>query len=137
MHLLNEIRPMQVAGDVFFLTKDIFFSHRIHRFNRHFLRTVSSPQNAFGIQRTQSITANENTNKEAKSSLHPAHRGISVITPLPFGGGEGGGATILWARKDDCLSDTDGENGHINRLNDVVHQALQPYCRTSSSFVIS
>ena len=31
----------------------------------------------------------------ATSSLHPAHRGISVITPLPFGGGEGGGATIF------------------------------------------
>ena len=26
------------------------------------------------------------------------NRGISVITPLPFGGGVGGGATILWAR---------------------------------------
>ena len=30
-------------------------------------------------------------------------RGISVITPLPFGGGVGGGATILWARN--CAQD--------------------------------
>ena len=44
------------------------------------MRTVSSPQNAFDIQRTQSVTANEDTNKEIKSSLHPAHMGISVIT---------------------------------------------------------
>ena len=28
-------------------------------------------------------------------SLHPSYRGISVITPLPFGGGEGGGAIIF------------------------------------------
>ena len=55
----------------------------------------SSSQKAFGIQRSQSATANEDTNKEAKSSLHPAHRGISVITPLPFGGGAGGGAAIF------------------------------------------
>ena len=55
----------------------------------------SSSQKAFGIQRSQSVTANEDTNKEAKSSLHPAHRGISVITPLPFGGGVGGGAAIF------------------------------------------
>ena len=50
-------------------------------------------QNASGIQSSQSVTANEDTYKEAKSSLHPAHRGISVITPLPCGGGEGGGAS--------------------------------------------
>ena len=25
-----------------------------------------------------------------------SHRGISVITPLPFGGGDGGGATIFY-----------------------------------------
>ena len=27
--------------------------------------------------------------------MHPPYRGISVITPLPFGGGEGGGANWL------------------------------------------
>ena len=35
------------------------FSHRTHRSNRAFLRTVSSPQNASGIQSSQSITAKE------------------------------------------------------------------------------
>ena len=77
----------------FFLTEGNSFSHRTHRFNRAFLRTVSNSQNAFGIQISQNVTANEDTNKEAKSSLYPAHRGISVITPLTFGGGVGGGAT--------------------------------------------
>ena len=87
-HPLDEIRTMKVAGE--------FFSHRSHRFNRPFLRTISIPQNASGIQNSQNVTANEDTNKEAKSSLHPAHRGISVITPLPFGGGDGGGATTCF-----------------------------------------
>ena len=36
-----------------------FFSHRTHRFNRAFLRTVSISQNAFGIQSSQSVTAKE------------------------------------------------------------------------------
>ena len=54
-----------------------------------------SPQNAFGIQRTQSVSAIVDTDKETKSSLHPPHMGISVITPLPFGGGAGGGAAIF------------------------------------------
>ena len=70
-------------------------SHRAHRVNRAFLRTVSSTQKAFGIQRTQSVSAIVDTDKETKSSLHPPHMGISVITPLPFGGGEGGGAAIF------------------------------------------
>jgi len=34
-------------------TKDISISHRTHRFNRTLLRTVSNPQKASGIQRTQ------------------------------------------------------------------------------------
>ena len=61
------------------------------------LAHISSPQNAFGIQRTQSVSAIVDTNKEAKSSLHPPNMGISVITPLPFGGGVGGGAAIFLA----------------------------------------
>ena len=77
------------------LTKDISFSHRTHRFNRTHLRTVSIPQKASGIQNSQNVTAIVDTNKEAKSSLHPAHMGISVITPLPSGGGVGGGASNL------------------------------------------
>ena len=34
-----------------------FFSHRAHRVNRAFLHTVSSPQNASGIQSSQSLSA--------------------------------------------------------------------------------
>ena len=38
----------------FFLSRRVvLFSHRTHRFNRTFLRTVSSPQNASGIQMSQ------------------------------------------------------------------------------------
>ena len=75
--------------------KDFSFSHRTHRSYRALLRTVSIPQKASGIQSSQSVTANDDTNKKVKSSLHPAHMGISVITPLPFGGGVGGGASCV------------------------------------------
>ena len=34
-----------------------FFSHRSHRFNRTFLRTVSNSQKAFGIQISQNVSA--------------------------------------------------------------------------------
>jgi len=40
-------------------TKDISFSHRTHRLNRIFLRTVSIPQNASGIQNSQNVIAKE------------------------------------------------------------------------------
>ena len=76
-------------------TEDVFFSHRSHRFNRTFLRTVLISQKAFGIQISQSVSAIVDAEQGAIRSLHPAHRGISVITPLPFGGGEGGGAAIF------------------------------------------
>ena len=76
-------------------TEDVFFSHRTHRFNRTFLRTVLISQKAFGIQISQSVSAIVDAEQGAIRSLHPAHRGISVITPLPFGGGEGGGAAIF------------------------------------------
>ena len=36
--------------------------------------------------------------KTPQISCQQPNRGISVITPLPFWGGVGGGATILWAR---------------------------------------
>ena len=36
---------------------DIFFSHRAHGGHGGFKRTVSSPQNASGIQSSQSVTA--------------------------------------------------------------------------------
>ena len=40
-------------------TKGISFSHRTHRFNRTFLRTVLIPQNASGIQNSQNVIAKE------------------------------------------------------------------------------
>ena len=82
-----EIRPMRLAAE--------FFLSQSTQSSRSFLAHVSSPQKAFGIQRTQSVSAIVDTDKEAKSSLHPPHMGISVITPLPFGGGVGGGAAIF------------------------------------------
>ena len=39
------------------LMVDIFFSHRTHRFNRTFQRTVSIPQKASGIQNSQNVIA--------------------------------------------------------------------------------
>ena len=69
--IVCEVAPIGLlawGAGVFSLTLGNFISHRAHRFNRAFLRTVSSPQNAFGIQRTQSVTANEDTNKGGKSS---------------------------------------------------------------------
>ena len=36
--------------------------------------------------------------KTPQTSCQQPNRGISVITPLPFWGGVGGGATILWVR---------------------------------------
>ena len=36
-----------------------FFSHRSHRFNRTFLRTVSISQNASGIQNSQNVIAKD------------------------------------------------------------------------------
>ena len=47
----------------FSFTLVIFFSHRAHGGHGGFKRTVSSPQNAFGIQSSQSVTANVGTNK--------------------------------------------------------------------------
>ena len=55
------------------------------------LAHVSSPQNASGIQSSQSVSAIVDAEQGATRSLHPAHRGISVITPLPLGEGKGEG----------------------------------------------
>ena len=66
-----------------------FFSHRAHRVHWAFLRTVSNSQNASGIQISQSVTANEDTNKEAKAAyIQPI--GVSRWL-LPFPSGEGSG----------------------------------------------
>ena len=43
----------------FYLSQKTFFSHRTHRFNRTFLRTVSNPQKASGIQNSQNVIAKE------------------------------------------------------------------------------
>ena len=87
-HPLYEMTHKQLAGE-FYLSQSAQSSLSI-------LAHVSSPQKAFGIQRTQSVSAIVDTDKEAKSSLHPPHMGISVITPLPFGGGVEGGQTSLY-----------------------------------------
>ena len=86
-HPLYEMTHKQLAGE-FYLSQSAQSSLSL-------LAHISSTQKAFGIQRTQSVSAIVDTNKEAKSSLHPPHMGISVITPLPFGGGVGGGAAIF------------------------------------------
>ena len=86
-HPLDKIRLMQVAGE--------FFLSQNSQIEQNSFAHISSPQKAFGIQRTQSVSAIVDTDEEAKSSQHPPHMGISVITPLPFGGGEGGGAAIF------------------------------------------
>jgi len=74
-----------------------------------------SPQKAFGIQITQSVSANEDTNKEVKNSRHPARRGISVITPLPSGGGDGGGASELQKAFGIQRTQSVSANGGINK----------------------
>ena len=73
-----------------------FFSHRTHRFNRTFLRTVLISQNAFGIQNSQNVIANEDTNKEAKTAyIQPI--GLSRWSrPFPSGEGKGEGPLSLW-----------------------------------------
>ena len=54
--IVCEVAPIGLLAwgvGVFSLTLGNFISHRAHRFNRAFLRTVSSPQNASGIQISQ------------------------------------------------------------------------------------
>ena len=58
------------------------------------LRTVSNSQKASGIQISQSVSAIVDAEQGATRSLHPAHRGISVITPLPLGEGKGEGPAV-------------------------------------------
>ena len=72
-----------------------FFTHRTHRSNRTFLRTVSNSQNASGIQSAQSVSTNVDTNKGQHKADILLIGVSSVITPLPSGGGVGGGAAIF------------------------------------------
>ena len=57
---LYDTTHKQHAGD--------FFLSQSAQSSLSFLAHVSSPQNAFGIQSSQSVTANEDTNKEAKAA---------------------------------------------------------------------
>ena len=66
-----------------------FFSHRTHRSNRAFLRTVSNPQNASGRQRTQNVTAIVDINK-VQHEAYILLIGVSRWS-LPFPSGEGTG----------------------------------------------
>jgi len=54
---LSQSARMQNLWGGYSLTKDISFSHRTHRFDRPFLRTVSIPQKASGIQISQNVIA--------------------------------------------------------------------------------
>ena len=89
-------RTLEIRWGVPSLTKDIFFSHRTHRFNRTLLRTVLISQNAFGIQRTQGVSAIVDTDKEAKAAyIQPI--GVSRwLLPFPSGEGKGEGPLSLW-----------------------------------------
>ena len=50
------------AMECFFSYGGEFFSHRTHRFNRPFLRTVSISQNASGIQNSQNLSTHVSNN---------------------------------------------------------------------------
>ena len=51
-----------------------------------------------------------------------SHRGISVITPLPFGGGEGGGASIS------------RNTNHANRKCQDISQTVPFYYREKAEY---
>ena len=63
---LTQVSSFSYSGESFLSRRLVLslilgslFSHRTHRFNRTYLRTVSNSQNASGIQIPQSVTANE------------------------------------------------------------------------------
>ena len=66
-----------------------FFSHRTHRFNGPFWCTVSNPQNASGIQISQSVKTIVDTNK-GQHKVDFLLIGVSRWS-LPFPPGEGSG----------------------------------------------
>ena len=79
------------------LTKGISFSHRTHRFDRPFLRTISNSQKASGIQISQSVKTIVDTNKgQHKADILLI--GVSRWSlPFPPGEGSGEGPLSLWA----------------------------------------
>ena len=68
-----------------------FSSHRTHRSNGTFLAHVSSPQKAFGIQRSQSVSAIVDTDK-GQQAAYILPIGVSrCLRPFPSGEGTGEG----------------------------------------------
>ena len=92
VHLCKSVRKRTIAK-----LAGEFFSHRTHRFNRIFLRTVSRPQNASGIQISQSVKTIVDTNKgQHKADILLI--GVSRWSlPFPPGEGSGEGPLSLWA----------------------------------------
>ncbi|EGW48795.1 hypothetical protein HMPREF0666_00136 [Prevotella sp. C561] len=103
MHPLYEMTHKQHAGE--------FFSHRAHGGHGGFKRTVSSPQNAFGIQSSQRPHPQPPLRMErgvvcevtpisllliedGPLNILRTYRGISVITPLSIRRGAGGEASV-------------------------------------------
>ena len=70
-----------------------FISHRAHRVHGAFRRTVSSPQRASGIQRTQSITAKEGCWEIVVRCWWLAIGVSRWSLPFPSGEGKGEGPT--------------------------------------------
>ena len=66
-HPLDEIRSMRLAGE-FLLSRRIFLSLTELTDLTELLAHISNSQNASDIQISQSVTANEDTNKEAKAA---------------------------------------------------------------------
>ena len=91
VHLCKSVRKrthLRVVGR--------FFSHRAHRVNRAFLRTFRAHRTPPAYRVHRGLSAIIITKKGYNEAYILFIGGISVITPLPFGGGEGGGAS--WGR---------------------------------------
>ena len=87
-HPLYEITHKQLAGEVFL--------SQSAQSSRRFLAYVSSPQNASGIQSSQSVTANVGTNK-GQQVAYILLIGVSRwLRPFPSGEGKGEGPSSFW-----------------------------------------